>query len=158
VVLGAGDIYRQASSLVVAVARGRLTVATPGGLNVVHIEDVVAGHPAALERGKTGERYLLTGENLTLMEFLGKIAAIAGVRPPGLVIPAGLVRALATPVSWLQSMLNLPFGISEMRNAGRFFYYENRRSQAALRLSAPRSAEEAIRDAYEWFKQVGAIK
>jgi dihydroflavonol-4-reductase len=157
VVLGAGDIYRQVSSPVVQVARGRLAVATSGGLNVVHIDDVTAGHIAALERGKTGERYLLTGENLTLLEFLRKTAAVAGVRPPGLIIPAGLVRALATPTSWLQSILNLPFGISEMRHAGRYFYYDNRKTQAALKLSPPRSAEDAIRDAYEWFKQVGAI-
>lgn len=158
VVLGAGDIYRQATSPVVQVARGRLSVATTGGLNIVHIDDVTSGHIAALENGKTGERYLLTGENLTLLEFLRKIAAVAGVRPPGLVFPAWLVRTLAVPASWLQSVLNLPFGISELRNAGRYFYYDNRRSQTALKLTAPRSAEDAVREAYEWFKQAGAIK
>ncbi|HZU87143.1 MAG TPA: NAD-dependent epimerase/dehydratase family protein, partial [Anaerolineaceae bacterium] len=151
-VIGAGDVYRQATSPVVQVARGRLSVATTGGLNVVHIDDVTSGHIAAMERGKTGERYLLTGENLTLLEFLRKIAGVAGVRPPGLVFPAWLVRGLSIPASWLQSILNLPFSISEMRDAGRYFYFENRKSQAALKLPPPRSAEDAIRDAYDWFK------
>ncbi len=158
VVLGAGDIYRQSSSPVVQMARGKIGVTTQSGLNVVHIDDVTAGHIAALEYGKSGERYLLTGENLTLTEFLNKIAAIVNMRPPWLVLPAGLVRVLANPASWMQSILNLPIGISEMRNAGRFFYYDDRRSRAALKSGPPRSAEDAIRDAFQWFQKVGAIK
>ena len=59
IVFGPGDIYRAQSSLVVVQARHPIPVSLPGGSNVVHLDDVVAGHLAALERGRTGERYIL---------------------------------------------------------------------------------------------------
>ena len=47
------------------------------GLNIVDVEDVARGHLLAAERGRIGEKYILGGENLTLKEFLGRLAAIS---------------------------------------------------------------------------------
>ena len=156
-VLGAGDVYRQSNSLVVRVAMGRLPVLAEGGLNVVHLQDVVAGHLAALEHGRTGERYILGGENLSIVELVEKIAAVAGVTPPRVVLPAGLMRSLAVPLGWLEAYLDLPVSAAMFRQAGDFYYYDTAKAQRDLNLPAPRPADEAIRAAYEWFVSVGAI-
>ncbi len=44
------------------------------GLNIVHVDDVAAGHLAAAETGRIGERYILGGENLSLAEILAEVA------------------------------------------------------------------------------------
>jgi dihydroflavonol-4-reductase len=57
------------------------------GLNLVDVEECARGHIAALEKGKTGERYILGGEDLTLKQILDKLADITGLRSPVVKLP-----------------------------------------------------------------------
>ena len=66
------------------------------GLNLVDVTECARGHVAALEKGRSGERYILGGENLTLKEILDKLAAITGLPSPKVRVP--YVVALATGV------------------------------------------------------------
>jgi dihydroflavonol-4-reductase len=157
IVMGDGDIYRQDRSLVMQIALQKLPLLIESGLNVVHIADVVEGHLAALEHGRTGERYILGGKNLSLADLAEMIASIAGVTPPQVILSAGLARQLTLPVSLLQSFLNLPVDASLLRLAGVNFHYSIRKAQVGLSLSPPRPVEEAIQDAYDWFQDIGAL-
>lgn len=75
--------------------------ATDGGVSVVDVEDVAAGHVLAMERGRVGERYILGGENLTFRELFGLMHELTGLARPGpspgpaLVNLAGRVLELA---------------------------------------------------------------
>jgi len=66
------------------------------GLNLVDVAECARGHVAALEKGRSGERYILGGENLTLKQILDKLAAITGLPSPRVRVP--YVVALATGV------------------------------------------------------------
>jgi dihydroflavonol-4-reductase len=66
------------------------------GLNLVDATECARGHIAALERGRSGERYILGGENLTLKQILDKLAAITGLPSPKVRVPYAL--ALTTGV------------------------------------------------------------
>jgi dihydroflavonol-4-reductase len=66
------------------------------GLNLVDVAECARGHAGALEKGRSGERYILGGENLTLKQILDKLAAITGLPSPGIRVP--YVVALATGV------------------------------------------------------------
>src|SRR5580704_3353336 len=57
------------------------------GLNIVDVEDVARGHLLAAKRGRIGEKYIPGRHNLTLKEFLGRLAAVAGLPPPKMRIP-----------------------------------------------------------------------
>ena len=57
------------------------------GLNLVDVDECARGHVAALEKGKSGERYILGGENLTLKQILDKLAAITGLPSPKIRVP-----------------------------------------------------------------------
>jgi dihydroflavonol-4-reductase len=153
VVFGPGDIYRQDSSIIMKVANHKVNFLVEGGLNAVHILDVVDGHLAALERGRCGERYILGGENLTHLDLVRKIAGIVGASVPALVLPGGLVRAAAGPLRLLEPFLDLPISAGDMHKAGYYFYFDTRKAQVELGLLPPRPVGEAIREAYEWFKQ-----
>ena len=73
--------------MIVDFMRGRMFASLPGGMNVVAVEDVARGHVLALERGRTGERYLLGGENLTLAELWERLAGLCGRPVPRAEIP-----------------------------------------------------------------------
>ena len=66
------------------------------GLNLVDVDECARGHLEAFEKGKSGERYILGGENLTLKQILDKLAAITGLPSPTIKVP--YVVALATGV------------------------------------------------------------
>src|SRR6266404_8860821 len=66
------------------------------GLNLVDVAECARGHIAALEKGRSGERYILGGENRTLKQILDKLAAITGLPSPKVRVP--YVIALATGV------------------------------------------------------------
>ncbi len=157
VVFGAGDVYRQTSSVIVQAARGRVRALVQGGLNLVHIQDVVDGHLAAWKRGRCGERYILGGENMTYVELLRQITAITGGSPPALVLPAGIARGLVLPLRLIQSFVDLPIGANSLRLAGYRFYYNTEKSHRELNLKAPRPTSQAIKEAYDWFAQTGAL-
>jgi dihydroflavonol-4-reductase len=70
----------------VASGRARAYLAR-SALNVVAVEDVAAGHVAAFERGRPGERYLLGGENMTVREVFGVIAGAVGLAAPRVPVP-----------------------------------------------------------------------
>ena len=65
------------------------------GLNVVDVRDVATGHALALEHGRSGERYLLGGVDLSLRDLFAAISAIAGLPAPRLRVPYAAARAAA---------------------------------------------------------------
>ena len=150
-VFGAGDLHRRSTSVITLVAGRRISVAIEGGINCVHIADVVAGHLAAMTDGRTGQRYLLGGENLTYLELLQMIAGVTGVSAPNLVLPTRLVHALARPAIWFKPFLNLPVSPEMLHMAGYYFFYDLQKSRAELHLPPCRPVKEAITEAYEWF-------
>ena len=77
---------------------GRMPGYVDTGLNLVHVDDVAAGHLAALEKGKIGAQYILGGENVLLSKMLADIAALTGRRPPKINVPRRLLFPLAALV------------------------------------------------------------
>jgi dihydroflavonol-4-reductase len=156
-VIGAGDVYRQTSSMVVQIARQRLPAIVEGGLNIVHIKDVTEAHLAALKYGKRGERYVIGGENLTIAHFAGLIAEIAEVPAPKIILPPWLLRFSSLPVGLFKGFLSLPVSAEIFNLAGCYFYYSNSKALKELRLPPSLPANSALKEAYEWFVQAGAI-
>jgi dihydroflavonol-4-reductase len=66
------------------------------GLNLVDATECARGHIQALEKGRSGERYILGGENLTLKQILDRLGAITGLKSPTVKLP--YIFALATGV------------------------------------------------------------
>lgn len=83
-------------AMLAAVARGRFRAYLPStGLDAVDVRDVAEGHALALERGRSGQRYLLGCENVPLGELFARIARLAGREPPRVRIPYPVVAAAA---------------------------------------------------------------
>ncbi len=81
--------------LVLDAAAGRMPAYVDTGLNIVHVDDVAAGHLLAFDRGRIGERYILGGEDMTLRQILAYIAGRVGRKPPRVRLPYATILALA---------------------------------------------------------------
>jgi dihydroflavonol-4-reductase len=156
-VFGPGDWYRSRRSLVAYLARGAFVPLIPGGLNVVHIRDVTAGHLAALERGRSGERYILGGENLTLGRLLQITAQAVRRRPPRLHLPLWAVPPVRSLLEPTRKSLKLPIEPSMLWLAGYHFFYDTRKAQVELGLPPARPYYQAATETFEWLVRIGAV-
>src|SRR5437660_5284666 len=93
---GPGDVKPTPTGrLVVEAASGRIPAYVNTGLNVVHVDDVAAGHLLAYQNGAVGESYILGGENRTLQWILETVAELTGRRPPRIRLPHWFVTPMA---------------------------------------------------------------
>ena len=81
--------------LIVDVLKGRLPGYVEGGLNLIDVEDVAAGHLSAMEKGRPGEKYILGNTNISIREYFQLIANTGGGKAPTLKIPLPLAIATA---------------------------------------------------------------
>ncbi len=94
--VGPGDVKPTPTGQVVLdAASGRMPAYVDTGLNIVHVDDVAAGHLLAFHRGRSGERYILGGEDMTLREILAHIARLVGRKPPRVRLPYAAVLPIA---------------------------------------------------------------
>lgn len=145
--------------LILEAAAGRVPGFVDTGLNLVHVDDVAAGHLAALERGRIGERYILGGQNSTLLEILSAIARETGRRPPRLRIP----RALCMPVALAAEMAarasgREPFITRDgLRMSRHRMFFTSAKAERELGYRA-RPYVEGLREAIGWFRQAGYLR
>ncbi len=130
------------------------------GLNIVDVEDVARGHLLAAERGRIGEKYILGGENLTLKEFLGRLAMLSGLPAPKMRIPYAVAfgyalgaEAFARTVTRRAPRASL----TEVRMARKRMFFDSSKARAELGY-APRPIDAAMASAMEFFKSRGAAK
>ncbi|MFZ0806057.1 MAG: hopanoid-associated sugar epimerase [Candidatus Sulfotelmatobacter sp.] len=129
------------------------------GLNLVDVRECARGHVAAFQKGKSGERYILGGENLTLKQILDKLGRITGLPSPKIKLP--YFFAFAT-------------GVIDEAITGRLMKREPRATIDAVRMGKKKmfassdKAErelgwkvvpvyEALQRAVEWFQANGYV-
>ena len=156
--LGEYDAHPFSGRAILAFARHRLPVYLEYHFNAVYTGDVGIGHVRAAERGRVGERYLLTCRNFTLKEFADLVAASAGVPSPRWRIPYGAAltaACLSEAVAWVTR--KEPLLPREAVHATRMGQRLDG-SKALGELSLPQtSIEEAIRRALTWFTSHGYL-
>jgi dihydroflavonol-4-reductase len=85
--LGPGDVHGSSTEDVRLFLEGAVPAVPAGGLSFVDSRDAAEAMRLAMERGRAGERYLVGACNLTVRDFFGRLARIAGVRGPWLPLP-----------------------------------------------------------------------
>lgn len=129
------------------------------GLNLVDVTDCARGHLLALEKGRSGERYILGGENLTLKQILDKLAAITGLPSPTIKVPYFV--ALATGVID-ETFTGRIRGrepratIDSVRMGRKKMFVSSAKAERELGWK-PSPADNALRRAVEWFRTNGYV-
>jgi dihydroflavonol-4-reductase len=132
--------------------RRKLPSLVDGGFDWVDVRDVVAGAIAAVERGRTGESYLMTGHWRSIPELAGIAESVTGVRRPRLTSPRWLARVGAPLLEgWARLTQQEPLYTRESLVAlGANRNYLRGKAERELD-HRPRPTEESVRDVYRWF-------
>lgn len=119
---------------IVEKARRGLPAVPAGGTSVVDVEDVAAGHRAAMGRGETGERYFLGAENLTWEEIFGTLAEAFGKPAPRVVLPPALALAAGAASEALGALTRRRPALTRetARVSSRFYRYDNTKARERL--------------------------
>ena len=128
-----------------------------GGTNYVHIDDVVAGHIAAAQQGRSSERYILGGGNLDHHQSFTILTKIVGRRPPWLKIPRWMIEPTAVAIEWLHPLIRLPFDSSLLRLSRYYLYCDTSKARRELDLPVPRPFRQAAQETYNWYRERGVI-
>jgi len=129
------------------------------GLNFVGVEDCAAGHLLVAEKGKTGERYLLGAENLTLKQVLDVLANITGLRAPRWKIPHNVALGFAYASTVFSRMLGrVPqIPVEGVKIARHIMFVDASRAQRELGFR-PGPVAEALERAVHWYEANGYVK
>lgn len=157
--IGPGDLKPTPTGrIVLDAAAGRMPAYVDTGLNVVHVDDVAAGHLRAFHRGTAGERYILGGEDLSLQQILAQIALLAGRRPPRIRLPYAMVLPIAyvaegwAAVSGRSGRVTL----EGVRLSRKRMFFSSAKASRELGYSW-RPPAEAFADAIQWFREHGLL-
>src|SRR5262249_4084588 len=145
--------------LIVEAGRGRMPGYVDTGLNIVHVDDVAAGHLAAAEPGRTGQRYILGGDDMPLAQILTEVGQAAGTRPPRMRVPYSVAYPAAIGAELVARLTGRePFITRDgVRMARKKMYFSSAKAVSELGY-APRTAREAIADAVGWFRANGYLR
>jgi nucleoside-diphosphate-sugar epimerase len=108
---------------------------------------------AALEHGRTAERYILCGQNRTLADLIQTTARLVGRPAPRRRLSLGTIRTAASLAAAAARVLRLPVAPELLRQAGIYFYYSGEKARRELGLTSPLPYEPAALAAAAWYRR-----
>jgi dihydroflavonol-4-reductase len=153
-VIGPGDVHRVSAWAVEEYLRGNLRFTIDGGLSYVDGRDVVAGHLLAEERGRSGERYILTNDdgNLSHRDFFARVGRVTGRRRRQLHLPKGVLLPLLRIGTALR--IPVPLESDELASSSRWWFYTAAKARSELGFET-RPLDDTIRDTADWLAADG---
>ncbi|MFL6238966.1 MAG: NAD-dependent epimerase/dehydratase family protein [Actinomycetes bacterium] len=145
-VYGPGDPSALGENLA-KIARGKLPfLPFPDlGMTMVHRDDVAGGVVLALDKGRSGESYILTGDAVTVRDLSERIASLAGRRGPRGDMPTWMIRAVAPLGPVIGPMMGLPPNFHELISTSEGVTFWARADKARAELGfVPRSLEDGL--------------
>jgi dihydroflavonol-4-reductase len=158
ILIGPRDVKVIGGEIVIQALKGRVPALPAGAANYIDVRDCAEGHIAAAERGTPGERYLLTGHNLSHHEVMAIIHEVLGTRVPRLTIPGWLLRPMAEAAGVADRLgIDLPIDRGRLLLSGDCMCYDNSKAVRELGLTI-RPFAESVRDTYEWYRDHGYLE
>jgi dihydroflavonol-4-reductase len=157
-IYGPGDARKGSRKTQLKVAQGKFKFYTSGGVNVVAVEDAVDGIVSAWKKGRTGERYILAGENLYIKELFELIAKEAGQPPPRWLLPSAVLHTIGMVGDLMGTMgLRSPISRENAWTSTMFHWFDSSKAQRELDFK-PRPAQMAVSQSVKWIKENGYLK
>lgn len=140
--------------IIVRFLRRQMPFYVDTGLNLIDVKDVAWGHILALEKGRTGDRYILGHQNLTFKQLLAKLATITDIAAPRHTIPYWIPYTVA----WLEEKIWAKLGkkptiaLDGVKMSKQKMFYDP--TKAVTELGLPQSdIDRALTDAVQWFTE-----
>jgi len=143
--------------MIVDFLRRRMPAYLDTGLNLIHVRDVARGHLLAEAKGRSGEKYILGHENLSLTQIFHLLAEIAGLPAPRVRLPYWPILGLAYVDEFFATYIRRKpprMPIAAIRMAKKFMYFDNRKAVKYLGLTVT-PIRQALAEAVAWFREHG---
>ena len=138
-------------SAIMDIYNGKIPALVPGGYDFVFVKDVVQGIIASIDKGRNGEKYLLSGHYLSIKELAYKIGTIGQVKVTQTVLSSFFLKMLL-PIFQLQSrLLNKPTreSLKALLESNPFISSE----KATLELGSRKTpVDKALKETLEWYR------
>lgn len=158
-VFGAGDLNFNAGRIIKDVYNRRLPFYPLGGICLVDVEIVAETIMTAMEKGRTGERYIIGGENVSYKELADTISRITGAPKILLPLPFWMAKVLKALLDLYKNKNRISklFNLSMFRVASHFLYFDSSKASRELNMRFE-PHENSIRSAYEWYRERDMLK
>jgi dihydroflavonol-4-reductase len=152
---GANDLAPTPTGrLIINAMTGKMPFVIEGGFNAVYVGDVAEGHLLAAVRGKPGQRYLLSGHNVSYSEFGSKLAALLGRKAPKMHMPTKAAKAFGWMSEKMADHITHKQPVATYRSVsytvGRYLYFSSEKAQKELGYELS-SLEHALEKSVSWF-------
>ena len=143
-----------ANTLLERLVTGKLPVSLPVAFSCTDVRDFADGAVRAAERGRSGERYLLTGENVTADQLLQRAAAMAGIRAPRWTLPTVLAHGVIGALELVSRLRGRPAPVTRavLQVFGRYAWYDATKARTELGWM-PRPLDQTLADTIEWLRK-----
>jgi dihydroflavonol-4-reductase len=125
-----------------------------GGTAVAFVDDVAQGIVSALEQGKSGERYILAGPNLSVRELAEHTLELLGKKERIVVVPNAIIRGVTRAATAIG--VKLPYNPKVIPYATRYWFADSRKAERELCVTF-RSARATLEPTIAWLKEAGHI-
>ncbi len=120
------------------------------GICLSHVEDIAGGILLALDKGKVGEAYVISGPATTMREAVETVARVSGRKPPRGTLPTGLMKALVPIGPLVGKVMGQPPNLRELISSADNVTFWASYEKAAKELGySPRGMEEGLRQTLE---------
>jgi len=128
--------------------RGRLPGVIAAPMNFVDVEDAAQGHLLAAGRGKSGERYILGGQNMTWPALIDRVAELSEVHLPVLVMPPEIAR-----VARIREAFGIPgpMSVEGYELMSKDWRFSSRKARRELGYE-PRPIDETLLSTIDWYQ------
>ncbi|MBI2618804.1 MAG: SDR family oxidoreductase [Ignavibacteriales bacterium] len=153
VVVGERDLHFNGGQIIRDVYRKRIFYDVRGGFSIVYVGDVVKGHLEAARRGRIGQRYILSGENLTHREILSITADVVGGFKPLFRLPLWMTKGLAAASESFGNLANRKPWITRelVAGIGLTVWFSCEKAKRELNYSVT-PFRTAVRRTFEWYR------
>ncbi|MBV9610161.1 MAG: NAD-dependent epimerase/dehydratase family protein [Acidobacteria bacterium] len=129
------------------------------GLNLVDVVEVARGHVAAAEKGRTGERYILGGEDLSLKQILDRLSAITGLPSPRVKLPYAVALVAGAADTFFTGVLRKReprVNLDSVRMGRKKMFASSEKAERELGWKIV-PVDSALERAVDWFRANGYV-
>lgn len=154
-IYGPRDMLKGSRKFQLKMAKGDLKICSKGGVSIVHVLDICDAIIKAAEMGVSGERYILSGDNISIYELLCEIAEQVGVEKPKFILPTWLILSLGRLSNALSKVgIKTGLNLENLQVATMYHWFNSAKAQKHLGFK-PRSYKLALKDSLSWAKEKG---
>lgn len=152
-VFGAGDVNFNAGRIIKDVYNRKMPFYPLGGVCIIDVEIVVDATIAAMQKGRTGERYIIGGDNVSFRELSQTIMKITGVHQSSLPLPLWAAHIISYLLNFSKNRNKISklFNMSMFAVASEFLYFDSAKAKRELGMRYE-PYEQSIRRTFEWYR------